>query len=75
MQKSYKNYNKALIITGDGDFACLVRYLHQQNKLNTVLVPNRFKYSALLKKAARKQLSSLNDLKGKLIWDKMKRTP
>lgn len=45
----YKNYNKAIIISGDGDFHCLVEYLDQQNKLLHILAPNRH-YSSLLRK-------------------------
>jgi len=44
----YKNFNKALIVTGDGDFYCLVEYLIGNGKLKKVLVPNRFNYSCLL---------------------------
>lgn len=43
----FKNYNKAVIITGDGDFACLLNYLHDKNKLLKVIVPTH-KYSQLL---------------------------
>ncbi len=70
-----ERYSKAIIVSGDGDFACLVRYLNQKNKLETVIVPNRYKYSALLKKTAKKRLNALNDLKKKLSWSKKKRTP
>jgi uncharacterized LabA/DUF88 family protein len=30
----YPNYDKALIVTGDGDFFCLVEYLIKQDKLS-----------------------------------------
>lgn len=43
----YKNYEKAVIVSGDGDFHCLVEYLEKQNKLLRVLAPNK-KYSTLL---------------------------
>lgn len=33
----YPNYDKAVIVTGDGDFACLVEYLYGQDKLKRVL--------------------------------------
>ncbi len=69
----YGAYEKAVIVSGDGDFACLVRHLANQDKLRCVLVPNRNKYSALLKKASKGLLESLNDLKGKLEYKK--RTP
>jgi len=61
-----KNFDKAVIITGDGDFYCLVQYLLEQNKLQTVLVPNRHKYSALLKKFAKKSISFMDDLRNKI---------
>lgn len=45
----HKNYEKAMIVSGDGDFYCLVEYLHQQNKLLKIVVPNK-RYSSLLRK-------------------------
>lgn len=70
----YENYEKAIIVTGDGDFYCLVNYLLQNDKLERVLIPNYFKYSALLKRFGRKQLSFMNELQKKLEYKK-KRTP
>jgi len=43
-------FDKALIVSGDGDFHCLVEYLLQQKKLLALMVPNRKKYSGLLKR-------------------------
>ena len=45
----YSNYDKAIIISGDGDFYCLVEYLDKQRKLLKILVPTRH-YSSLLRK-------------------------
>ncbi len=44
----YKNYDKAVIVSGDSDFFCLVEYLHNQNKLHKILVPNR-KYASIFR--------------------------
>lgn len=67
----YEEYEKAVIVSGDGDFACLVRHLKSKHKLNKVLVPNMGKYSALLKKAAAgEHLDFMNNLKFKLIYKK-----
>ena len=44
----YKNYQKAIIVSGDGDFRCLVEYLVNNNKLLLVLAPNKH-YSSLLR--------------------------
>lgn len=45
----YQNYEKAIIVSGDGDFYCLIDYLSKQNKLLKILVPNT-KYSSLIRK-------------------------
>ena len=67
------NYNKAVIVTGDGDFHCLIKYLIQENKLAKLLIPNQKKYSALLKRFPSEFLGFINDLKHKLSYKK--RTP
>ena len=65
------NYEKAVIVTGDGDFYCLVKYLIDKNKLEALIVPNRFKFSGLLKfKLIKPFLRFMNDLKGKLAYVK-----
>ena len=43
----YGNYEKAVIITGDGDFACLISYLQDNKKLLKIIAPTH-KYSQLL---------------------------
>ena len=45
----YKNYSKAVIVSGDGDFYCLIEYLEKNNKLKKIIVPNK-NYSSLLRK-------------------------
>lgn len=47
----YPNYHKAIIVSGDGDFMCLVDYLKNKGKLYKVLTPNH-QYSSLLRKYA-----------------------
>ena len=49
----YPNYDKAIIVSGDGDFHCLIEYLAKQSKFLYVFIPNRKKYSALLRKFRR----------------------
>ncbi len=70
----YGKYEKAVIVSGDGDFACLVRHLKKQGKLAKVLVPNKRRYSALLKTAAAEEyLDCMNNLQGKLFYKKPSR--
>jgi len=37
----YPNYDKAVIVSGDGDFYCLIEYLEKKNKLLKVIAPNK----------------------------------
>jgi uncharacterized LabA/DUF88 family protein len=64
----YGSYDRAVIVTSDGDFACLVRYLSEQEKLERVLSPNRKGCSALLKQAARTKLDFLEDTRRKIEY-------
>ncbi len=45
---TYNDYDKAVIVSGDGDFYCLIEYLEKQGKLLKILAPNR-QYSSLLR--------------------------
>ncbi len=45
----WKNYEKAIIVSGDGDFHCLIEYLEKRKKLLKIIVPNK-RYSSLLRK-------------------------
>ena len=62
------DYDKALIVTGDGDFYCLVKHLDTNNKLLKVLAPATQNCSSLLKKIAGKKISFINDLRQKLEY-------
>ena len=65
---------RALIVTGDGDFYCLAKHLLEKSKLKAMIVPNRLKFSGLLKfKVFRPYLRFLNDLEQKLGYNKKKR--
>jgi hypothetical protein len=44
----FKNYEKAVIVSSDGDFACLLRYLRLKNKLDRIITPTD-SYSSLLR--------------------------
>lgn len=62
-------YDKAIIVSGDGDFHCLVEYLLKKGKLYKLLIPNQFSYSSLLRKF-KPYISFVNLLKGKLEINK-----
>lgn len=60
-----REYGKAILVTGDGDFHCLADYLIKKNKLYKLLIPNQFSYSSLLR-VFKRYISFINLLKGKL---------
>lgn len=62
----YEKYDKAIIVSNDGDFQCLANYFHEKGKLKMVVSPNAEKCSALLKKAAREKIVFMNNLQKKL---------
>lgn len=65
----YNNYNKALIVTGDGDFYCLVDYLRKNDKLLKLMIPNKNSYSSLFRKIM-SHIAFMNDLRSKLEYGK-----
>ena len=42
------NYDKAVIVAGDGDYHCLIEHLASIGKLNHLLIPNKVRFSSLL---------------------------
>ena len=44
----YRRYDYGIIVSGDGDFHCLVEYWNKNGKLRKIIVPNK-KYSSLLR--------------------------
>lgn len=65
----YPNYDKAIIVSGDGDFHCLIDYLQKQNKLLKLIVPDWNNYSSLLRKFV-PNIAFMNTLKEKLKYEK-----
>ena len=63
----WENYDKGVIVTGDGDFHCLIEHLKKKSKLEKLLIPNKHKYSALLRKFGADR-AFIDDLRGKLEY-------
>jgi uncharacterized LabA/DUF88 family protein len=61
------NYEKAMIVTSDGDFYCLADYLIRKNKLLKLIIPDRNKYSSLFRKLM-PHIVFMNDLRRKLEY-------
>ena len=65
----YPVYDRAVIVTSDGDFACLVHHLAANGKLERVLSPSTPALcSALLKRAAGHRIDFLDSQRRKLEY-------
>lgn len=62
----YENYDKAVIVTGDGDFRCLIEYLVNNKKFYKLVIPNQKKYSSLLLLFKKYMLFVTKDFENKL---------
>lgn len=67
--KEYPNYNKAIIVSGDGDFTSLIHYLLEKDKLKNIIVPQF--YSSLFKQFG-DYIVELNDYREELVYTKAK---
>ncbi|MBC8275469.1 MAG: NYN domain-containing protein [Chloroflexi bacterium] len=65
----YRNYDKALIVTGDGDFYCLVDYLRKNDKLLNIMIPDKNSFSSLFRKLM-PHIVFMNNLRDKLEYSK-----
>ena len=65
----YPNYEQAVIVTGNGNPHRLVKYLASKKKLHKLIVPNKRRYSSLLRKFS-PYISGLNGLMDKLGTEK-----
>lgn len=68
----YSNYDKTIIISSDGDFYSLVKYLYEHNKLRLVMSPYNRTCSSLLKKSAKEKIVFMDNLRGKLEYKNIK---
>jgi hypothetical protein len=59
-------YNKAVIVTGDGDFVPLVKILQEKGAFEHVIVPNRKYASRLLRKASGSNITFMKEIRGKV---------
>ncbi|MDA3839696.1 MAG: NYN domain-containing protein [Patescibacteria group bacterium] len=65
----YNNFDKAVIVSGDGDFHCLIEQLIKDEKLLKICIPNKKRYSALLRNFSQ-YLSYVNLSRNKLEYQK-----
>lgn len=63
----FERYEKAVLVTGDGDFACLAQYLESKGKLRMVIAPSFHGCSSLLKRNIR-NLTIMENVRNRLEY-------
>ena len=68
MKKLYRkeNFNKIILVSGDGDYKSLVDFLIEENKFEKILFPNKKFASSLYKDITRKYFSYLENSRHKI---------
>lgn len=76
MKKMYKkdDFNKIILVSGDGDYKLLVDFLIEEKRLEKILFPNRKFASSLYKKLGSEYFDTLENVKNKIGGQK-KRAP
>lgn len=64
--KDINEYEKAVLVTSDGDFAVWVDHLKSDGKFGWVISPGRLGCSALLKKSAGSKIAFMEDARKKI---------
>lgn len=64
----FDNFDQAIIVSSDGDFYCLVKYLYEKGKLARVISPDVKNCSKLLKKTAKEKIVFMDNLRNKLEY-------
>ncbi len=70
---AYENkFSKAIIVSSDGDYSSLVKFLNERGKLKTILSPHTEKLCSILLKRTNVPIAYLNDQKSILQVQKEK---
>jgi uncharacterized LabA/DUF88 family protein len=63
-------YDKAIIVSSDGDFYSLLQYLYETDKLCFVLSPDKKNCAILLRQTAKEKIVYMDNLRQKLEYKK-----
>ncbi len=70
---AYENkFDKAIIVSSDGDYAGLIKFLQEKNKLKIILSPSNQKKCSILLKRTNASITYLNDVKDKIFLNNKK---
>ena len=60
------DYNKAIIISGDGDFYSLIKYLKSKDKFKMLIAPSKHSCSNLLRRITKRDIVFATDIRNKI---------
>lgn len=66
---------KLVLVTSDGDYASLVKFLQEKNKLKAILSPSIQQRCSILLKRTNAPITYLNDVKNKISLDQKEKAP
>lgn len=69
----FDNYDKAVFVSGDGDFLSLYEFMQERSRLERIIVPNRHRYSKLLN-VFRDKLAYVSDVTSLFLAQTSKKT-
>jgi uncharacterized LabA/DUF88 family protein len=73
---TYENkFDKAIIVSSDGDYACLIKFLQEKNKLKIILSPNNQERCSIFLKRINAPITYLNDVKNKISLSNKEKAP
>ena len=66
---------KLILVTSDGDYASLVKFLQEKNKLKIILSPSVQNRCSILLKRTNAPITYLDDIRSKISLDKKEKAP
>jgi uncharacterized LabA/DUF88 family protein len=70
-----KKFDRAVLVTSDGDYACFVKFLLRQNKFLTILSPHPSKRCSVLLKRTNARISYIDDQRANLSRVQKEKAP
>ncbi|MBU1037315.1 NYN domain-containing protein [Patescibacteria group bacterium] len=67
--------DKLVLVTSDGDYACLVKFLQSKNKIQVILSPGIQEKCSILLKRTSVPITYLNDVKNKISLKVIEKAP
>lgn len=73
---TYENkFDKAIIVSSDGDYASLIKFLNERKKLRVILSPSIPKRCSILLKRINAPITYLEDIKDKISLSEKEKAP